>query len=420
MAAASIEGITIKIGCDVSDLKEEMSQTTDAIKDVGDAAKTDIAAANAPVKNLKDSFKETAVNAVKVAAACMVIGKAIGGFVKGALEDAIKTDPEAVTAVESMKDAFSELKTSLGEALLPVIKEAAPVITDLLNNVTTFIDAHPNLAMGIMAVVTVAALGLMVFAALAPVFAVAGVAIGAISAPILIVCGVIALLIVAGIALKTHWSEITEWCKTAWENVKISLTASIDAIKLKFDEWKSKLNVLKANLIGFKESVVTKFTEIKTAVSTALDPETLIQKGKDFVDSIVSGIQTRIDEVKDSIKQKLLELLPDWARDLITGGGGGGSTGIGATASNPMGIPGYPGRAGGGSVYAGHPYIIGEVGPELFVPQTNGYVVPNDHLQDYGTTINVNLGNVYGESYLRDYVISAVTGAIRQEVRLGA
>ena len=34
--------------------------------------------------------------------------------------------------------------------------------------------------------------------------------------------------------------------------------------------------------------------------------------------------------------------------------------------------------------------------------------------------ITVNVGNVYGESYLRDYVTRTVTGAIRQEVRLGA
>jgi hypothetical protein len=46
-----------------------------------------------------------------------------------------------------------------------------------------------------------------------------------------------------------------------------------------------------------------------------------------------------------------------------SGGGGGGS--------------GAPGAASGGPVRAGQAYRIGEQGPELFVPASNGYIVPN-------------------------------------------
>ena len=35
------------------------------------------------------------------------------------------------------------------------------------------------------------------------------------------------------------------------------------------------------------------------------------------------------------------------------------------------------GKAGGGPVSAWRPYVVGEKGPELFVPQTNGTIVPN-------------------------------------------
>lgn len=37
-------------------------------------------------------------------------------------------------------------------------------------------------------------------------------------------------------------------------------------------------------------------------------------------------------------------------------------------------------RATGGPVVQGHPYIVGEQGMELFVPKSNGFVVPNDRL----------------------------------------
>ena len=40
-----------------------------------------------------------------------------------------------------------------------------------------------------------------------------------------------------------------------------------------------------------------------------------------------------------------------------------------------------PGRALGGPVKAGSPYVVGEVGPELIIPRENGFVVPNNRLQ---------------------------------------
>jgi hypothetical protein len=41
---------------------------------------------------------------------------------------------------------------------------------------------------------------------------------------------------------------------------------------------------------------------------------------------------------------------------------------------------GLSGRARGGPVTANTPYMVGEVGPELFVPSTNGTIVPNNDL----------------------------------------
>jgi len=55
-----------------------------------------------------------------------------------------------------------------------------------------------------------------------------------------------------------------------------------------------------------------------------------------------------------------------------------------ANPSNPLGFIGFFGKflglASGGPVSGNRPYIIGEKGPELFVPNTAGYVVPNNML----------------------------------------
>jgi hypothetical protein len=52
----------------------------------------------------------------------------------------------------------------------------------------------------------------------------------------------------------------------------------------------------------------------------------------------------------------------------LFGGGGGGLIGS---------LLGLPGRATGGSVSAGRAYMVGERGPELFVPTAAGRVEPN-------------------------------------------
>lgn len=51
-------------------------------------------------------------------------------------------------------------------------------------------------------------------------------------------------------------------------------------------------------------------------------------------------------------------------------------------------------RASGGNVYAGTPYIVGERGPELFVPNANGQIIPNNELSDYATGAVINNYNL--------------------------
>ena len=56
-----------------------------------------------------------------------------------------------------------------------------------------------------------------------------------------------------------------------------------------------------------------------------------------------------------------------------------------------------PGRAAGGPVAANKPYVVGEEGPELFVPGASGTIIPNDAMASGGTSaggvwqLNVNV-----------------------------
>ena len=56
-----------------------------------------------------------------------------------------------------------------------------------------------------------------------------------------------------------------------------------------------------------------------------------------------------------------------------------------------------PGMATGGEVTSGSPYIIGEKGPELFVPSSSGTIVPNNQLGSVGsTTYNITINATSG------------------------
>ncbi|MEP9359325.1 tail tape measure protein [Sphingomonas sp. KR3-1] len=87
----------------------------------------------------------------------------------------------------------------------------------------------------------------------------------------------------------------------------------------------------------------------------------------------------------DDLKRVALSALDEIARSALRdgiasfgGGGGGGGSGSGgllaSLSSLALSLFGSPGRATGGPVSPGRPYMVGERGPELFVPTSAGSV----------------------------------------------
>lgn len=57
--------------------------------------------------------------------------------------------------------------------------------------------------------------------------------------------------------------------------------------------------------------------------------------------------------------------------------------------SNVLGFGGA--RAKGGSVSSSSAYLVGEEGPELFVPGSNGSIIPNNKMGGRGVVVNINI-----------------------------
>lgn len=114
-----------------------------------------------------------------------------------------------------------------------------------------------------------------------------------------------------------------------------------------------------------------------------------LQLGKDLVDAIVDGIRS----VGSRVGGALADLLP----------GSGFLSDLGSF---------FSGRAAGGPVSAGSPYLVGETGPELFVPTGAGTIMNNNRLgmiggggDTFNITVNMPTGN--GDDVVRalqDYV----------------
>ena len=107
--------------------------------------------------------------------------------------------------------------------------------------------------------------------------------------------------------------------------------------------------------------------------------ETIGQSFGTAITSIVSGTQSAGDAFRQMAQRIISELFEVLVvqrmvaslTQAIGGGGGGGFLGA---------LLGVTGRAIGGPITGGKPYMVGERGPELVVPSRNGTVIPNNQL----------------------------------------
>ena len=153
--------------------------------------------------------------------------------------------------------------------------------------------------------------------------------------------------------------------------------------------------------IGALSDELTKLTDVGTQVVAIAE-----NIGSAFANSFkgaISGAMTAqealasfFQSVADRFLDMAAQIIAKWIEmsilnsvlNLFPGGSMGG------TSSGPVGsrldlfnLGAAQYRASGGPVSAGSPYIVGERGPELFVPGRSGNIVPNNALASGGDTV---------------------------------
>ena len=175
-----------------------------------------------------------------------------------------------------------------------------------------------------------------------------------------------------------------------WNNTINGLIASLDTVfetlntegSESLESTKTIMETLSASIRKAAEALPTMQQSLDKIVGSTLTSFT------DGITNAITGVNSLKDSMKDMAKSVITDLIRMAVQAYITlplfnflfPGAGLGSM-----------LPSLPGRAIGGSVQAGKPYMVGERGAEMFVPNQSGSIVPNNRMGGGGITIVNNV-----------------------------
>lgn len=230
-------------------------------------------------------------------------------------------------------------------------------------------------------------------------------------------------------------AKLTAQQRIDLENQIYETTRAIDEIDSQnlLTAWPVALKEMQRDTTNYVELIESAFDSIEDNITDNFT--NMLNGAESFSDGFVDIFENMAKEVqsvvmKQIVQQSIMKPLFSWLGNMMGMGIGGG----GDTLTYIEGT-GFTFRASGGPVESGSPYIVGEKGKELFIPNTDGTIVPNFKLNDYTATnkivtqsstpnVTVNVINQSGQNVTAkqevkssspdNYVINVVLQAITQ------
>ena len=162
------------------------------------------------------------------------------------------------------------------------------------------------------------------------------------------------------------------------------------------------------------------FEKINDVEKLGLDVAGIALNG--IVDTLMVGI-TEADKFNESLQEMTKSILVAISKALILFSIQQALNALGGGADNPQGVFSFlsralSGKALGGPVSGNQPYLVGERGPELFVPGAQGNIVPNSAMGSANVTVNVDASgsSVEGDSAQAGQLGKMLGAAVQAEL----
>lgn len=318
----------------------------------------------------------------------------------------------------SFQNSAQRLGIAVGNSLLPPLTRMAELITPLVEGFANFAATNPRIATGIV-VITGALAGLVValpiIGGIIGGITAIGTAITAASAAFPVLAGIgtvlalafgpitLAAFAIAGIGiaftvayqksesfrtgvnaamaaigatfsglltvLQGEWSVLVGVFTADTQKIRAGFGQMIAGVQAMFTSW---FGWMIQGFRGLISNVIQGFARFGPGILAIIAPVpgmiirlfTGAGIGQRIITSIIDGLKARAGALFSWIGGAVSRI-----GSMVSGGGGGAAPAAPATVAPP-------GRATGGRVLAGRPYIVGERRRELFVPGMDGAIIP--------------------------------------------
>ena len=281
-------------------------------------------------------------------------------------------------SLQALKVSLGNISENIGSALIPALTKLITTVTPLVEKMVEWTNVHPDLTVKILAVsaglatvvATIGALGLAIPAIITGITALGATLSFLTLNPIGMTIMAIGALVAAGNALKNHWDDVKNKANEVWTWIKNHLftimlalgpvgpfvVGIIKGLQIIVEQWNGIKTISIKIWTAIRDFFVNIWVEIKAAFEGPIN----------WITDKMSGLMSLISSVKNAAGSAL-----SFAGNVV-------NTGNNILAGK---------RAAGGPVSDGSAYLVGERGPEIFVPGSSGNIVPNSSLG--GATINV-------------------------------
>lgn len=154
---------------------------------------------------------------------------------------------------------------------------------------------------------------------------------------------------------------------------------------------------------------------VKETMKRYEESMTPLKQGAAVAESVYSNMGSSLDKFVETGKFSFKDFANSVIMDLLKIQLRAAATQLFSAALGSFGFS-LPGRAVGGPVTAGQPYIVGEQGPELFLPNTGGTVMSNGSLNSMGrgggggsTTVINNISAIDAKSVAQLFAENRMT-----------